>query len=133
MIFSPLEQFEITLICPLRIYGWNISLTNFTLFLFIVFLILMLFFKLSLYESTIVPNNWQALNEILYEFTIRMIKDTLGRKGEFYFPFVFVMLISLVWLSSETHNLQAIFLCIYDTKGVSLCQAFLAETMGNWE
>ena len=57
MSFSPLEQFEITLIYPLKIYGSNISLTNFTLFLFIVFLILMLFFGLSLYESTIIPNN----------------------------------------------------------------------------
>ena len=43
------------------------------------------------------------------------------------------MLISLACVSSETHNLQAIFLRIYDTKGVSLCQAFLAETVENWE
>ena len=91
MLFSPLEQFEITFIYPLKIYEWDISLTNFTIFLFIVFLILILFFKLSLYENTIIPNNWQALNEILYEFIIRIIKDTLGRKGEFYFPLIFVL------------------------------------------
>ena len=91
MLPSPLEQFEITLIYPLKIYGLNISLTNFTLFLFIVFLILMLFFSLSLYKSTIIPNNWQTLNEIFYEFTIQIIKDTLGRKGEFYFPLIFVL------------------------------------------
>lgn len=91
MLFSPLEQFEVTFIYPLKIYEWDISLTNFTIFLFIVFLILILFFKLSLYENTIIPNNWQALNEILYEFTIRIIKDTLGRKGEFYFPLIFVL------------------------------------------
>ena len=35
--------------------------------------------------------------------------------------------ISLACVSSETHNLQSVFLRIYDTKGGSLCEAFLAE------
>ena len=36
------------------------------------------------------------------------------------------LVISLACVSSETHNLQPIFLHIHDTKG---CQAFLAETV----
>ena len=36
-------------------------------------------------------------------------------------------LISLACVGSETHNLQAVFLRIYDTKGRSLCQASVAE------
>ena len=36
-------------------------------------------------------------------------------------------LISLACVGSETHNLEAVFLRIYDTKGESWCQAFLAE------
>ena len=39
------------------------------------------------------------------------------------------VLISLPCVSSKTHNLQCVFLRIQDTKGESLCQAFLAETM----
>ena len=39
------------------------------------------------------------------------------------------VLISLACVSSETHNLQCVFLRIQDTKGKSLCQAFLAETV----
>ena len=39
------------------------------------------------------------------------------------------ILVSLACVSSETHNLQPVFLRIYDTKGESLCQAFLAETV----
>ena len=41
------------------------------------------------------------------------------------------MLISLGCISSKTHNLQPVFLRIYDTKqtkGRSLCQTFLVET-----
>ena len=38
-------------------------------------------------------------------------------------------LISLACVSCETHKLQAAFLHIYDTKGESWWQAFLAETV----
>ena len=41
-----------------------------------------------------------------------------------YFSFV-----SLAGVSSEAFNLQRVFLRICDTKGGSLCQAFLAETV----
>ena len=37
------------------------------------------------------------------------------------------MLVILSCVSSETHNLQPVFLRIYDTKGGSLCQAFPVE------
>ena len=37
--------------------------------------------------------------------------------------------ISIACISSETHNLQPVFLCVYDTKGGSLCQVFQAETV----
>ena len=40
-----------------------------------------------------------------------------------------LILVSLACVSSETHNPQPVFLRIYGTKGESLCQAFLAETV----
>ena len=39
------------------------------------------------------------------------------------------MLVSLSCVSSETHNLQPLFLRIYGTEGGSMCQAFLVETV----
>ena len=39
------------------------------------------------------------------------------------------LLVSLACVTSETQNLQAVFLRIYDTKGVSWCHVFLAETV----
>ena len=39
------------------------------------------------------------------------------------------ILVSLACVSSETHNLQSVFLRSYGTKGESLSQAFLAETV----
>ena len=40
-----------------------------------------------------------------------------------------VLFINLACLSSETNNLQRVFLRIYDAKGGSLFQAFLEETV----
>ena len=39
------------------------------------------------------------------------------------------LVISFACISSKTQNLQPIFLRIYDTKGESLCQTFLEETV----
>ena len=39
------------------------------------------------------------------------------------------LVISLACIGSQTENLQPFCLHIYDTKGGSLCQAFLAETV----
>ena len=44
-------------------------------------------------------------------------------------PLRMTRVINLACISSETHNLQPVFLCIYDIKGGSLCQAFQAETV----
>ena len=44
-------------------------------------------------------------------------------------PLRMTRVINLACISSETHKLQPVFLCIYDTKGGSLCQAFQAETV----
>ena len=41
----------------------------------------------------------------------------------------FSSVFSLPCVSRETHNPQRVFIRIQETKGRSLCQAFLAETM----
>lgn len=90
-IFSPLEQFETTLLLSLEISQLNFSITNSTLFLFLLFFIIIIWFYLSLYKTTFVPNNWQSLKELLYETTLNLIKDNIGFKGEFYFPPIFLL------------------------------------------
>ena len=50
------------------------------------------------------------------------LKGLRSANAKYHFIFTF----SLACLSNETHNLQRVLLRIYDTKGDSLCQAFLA-------
>nr|YP_010316742.1 ATP synthase F0 subunit 6 [Batrachospermum sp.]UNB13395.1 ATP synthase F0 subunit 6 [Batrachospermum sp.] len=90
-VTSPLEQFEIVTILPITFFSLNFSLTNSSLFLVLSLLIILLFISLSFYKITMIPTLWQSLKEIVYEVTSSMVQDNLGKKGEPYFPFIFVL------------------------------------------
>jgi ATP synthase subunit 6 len=44
----------------------------------------------------LIPNRWQSLKETLYELTSSMVQENLGTKGEYYFPFIFVLHLMLL-------------------------------------
>lgn len=98
IIPSPLEQFEITTLFPILIFErFNISITNSSLFMFLVFLIILTFFSLSFYKNTIIPNNWQMFYELFYNLTSNIVSDNLGKKGEIYLPFIFTLHLFLLF------------------------------------
>nr|YP_009490410.1 ATP synthase F0 subunit 6 [Gracilaria tenuistipitata]ARU07641.1 ATP synthase subunit 6 [Gracilaria tenuistipitata]AWH62560.1 ATP synthase F0 subunit 6 [Gracilaria tenuistipitata]AWH62585.1 ATP synthase F0 subunit 6 [Gracilaria tenuistipitata var. liui]AXI97787.1 ATP synthase F0 subunit a [Gracilaria tenuistipitata] len=97
LLASPLEQFEIVTLMPLTFYGLNISITNSVLFMIFSFVIAVFWISLSFYRNTIIPNNWQLLNEMIYNVTVNMVQDNLGQKGEFYFPFIFTLHLFLLF------------------------------------
>nr|WCH57866.1 ATP synthase F0 subunit a [Caulacanthus ustulatus] len=97
IIGSPLEQFEIVTLIPLSILGFNFSLTNSWLFLFIATFLIFFWISLSFYQLRLVPNSWQLVKESIYKITSTMIKDNLGSKGEFYFPFIFCLHLILLY------------------------------------
>ena len=90
-INSPLEQFEISLLIPIKFFGFNLSITNFTFFLFLLSFLMISWFNLCLHKVTLVPNNWQSSKEMLYNITTSLVKDNIGNKGEIFFPFIFLL------------------------------------------
>ena len=88
MLYSPLEQFEIVPIFS-TLLGSKLAFTNSSLFLFLTIFILACFFYMTTYESTLAPNRWQSLSEMMYEFVQGMLHEALGDKGSRFFPFVF--------------------------------------------
>ena len=93
LILSPLEQFSLSTLLQLNFLGYNISITNATLFLVLSFSILYLMLTLATRESTVVPNNWQYVAEGLYNFVNEsLVRDLIhNNKGREYFPFIFVL------------------------------------------
>nr|YP_009159731.1 ATP synthase F0 subunit 6 [Pyropia nitida]AKQ53237.1 ATP synthase F0 subunit 6 [Pyropia nitida] len=88
---SPLEQFEIIPILPIELFGFNISITNASLFLMLSVALSIFWSSLVIYNNRLVPKNWQSVKEIFYDTTLTLVQDNLGKKGYAYFPFIFTI------------------------------------------
>src|SRR5690349_19085591 len=89
--FSPLEQFELFVVKPVSIGTVDLSITNLTLSLLIVSIILWILFCFSVKEKRLVPNKLQRLAEIMYMFVNNLVKQQAGIQGLKYFPLFFVL------------------------------------------
>ena len=89
ILSTPLEQFEIIILQPIIIFGYDFSFTNNSLFLFLMFSIISVFYYLSIYRTTMMPRLWQYIAENVYMFVLDIINQQIGLKGAKYFPFLF--------------------------------------------
>jgi F-type H+-transporting ATPase subunit a len=97
MLISPLEQFEILVLRPQTWHGWDNSITNASIFLFFVFILISLIFSLGLYKAKIIPTRIQYICEIIFLFVIDIIKQQAGTKGLKYLPFLFSIFILILF------------------------------------
>nr|AFZ64043.1 ATP synthase F0 subunit 6 [Phalansterium sp. PJK-2012] len=89
--YTPLEQFEISILRPLTIFGLDFSFTNSALYLALTAATLLFVYSFGIYEATLVPSRWQSVVEMVYKFVLDMIKQQAGNKGLQYFPFLFLI------------------------------------------
>ena len=87
----PLEQFEITPLIPIHLGELNISYTNSSLWMTIAVAIIIALMTLPTRGRALVPGRMQSVAEILYETTANMLRESAGRDGRQYFPFVFAL------------------------------------------
>lgn len=90
MFHSPFEQFEINALIPLNFF-FDASITNFTIYLFLTCSVILYFFFLATKRMTLVPNNFQALVEIVYTFILGLILEQTGSRGQRFFPALFAI------------------------------------------
>ena len=95
-MFSPLEQFQIIALIPIKFGSFNLSLSNSSFFgMFSVFLVLT-FSHMVLHRATIVPNRWQSLFESAYDFVLSLITENIKVGGLPYFPIVFTVFLFIL-------------------------------------
>jgi F-type H+-transporting ATPase subunit a len=87
----PLDQFKIEPIIPIHIGGVDASFTNSALFMVITIALASVVVIWGSRGRALVPNRWQSLAEISYEFIAGMIDDNVGHEGRDYFPFIFTL------------------------------------------
>jgi F-type H+-transporting ATPase subunit a len=88
---SPLEQFEIHRFIPIRIGNLDLSFTNSSLLMVIAVTLIISFLIFGKSRAAMVPNRWQCMAELSYEFVANLIRDTIGSEGRRYFPIVFAI------------------------------------------
>jgi len=97
--YSPLEQFEILLLKPVSLFGYDFSMNNASLALIMAAVLFISLFFIGYHNARLVPHFLQYLVETLYIFIINVISQQAGRKGLRYFPIFFVIFF-LVFFSS---------------------------------
>ena len=98
MLFSPLEQFSIISLIPLRIGNLYLSFTNSSLFLLLTTGLVFLLFQLVTQNGGfVVPSRWQSLVEMIYEFVVSLVEEQIGGKGRKYFPLIFTTFVFLLF------------------------------------
>ena len=88
---SPLEQFEIVPYIRIDSKSIDISFTNSSLAMTITVAAITIFLTFSVSTRSIIPSRLQLLSELSYNFIIQLLKDTVGKEGRKYFPFVFTI------------------------------------------
>ena len=90
MATNPMQQFVVQRIGPeIKIAGIDLSFTNSSLFMLLSALGICAVLFLGTKEKRLIPDKFQLLSEILYNFIAKMISDTAGSKAKPYFPFIF--------------------------------------------
>jgi F-type H+-transporting ATPase subunit a len=87
----PLEQFEIVPLVPIELGGLDLSYTNSSLWMTIAVLIIFALMTLPTQGRALVPGRMQSIAELLYETTANMLRDSAGKEGRQYFPFIFAL------------------------------------------
>jgi len=101
---SPLKQFEITRPFGLmEIAGIDVSITNSSIMMVAILIILNIFLILSTKKKAIIPNRLQSIAEMSYEMIYNTTKDNLGKNGAQFFPliyslFMFILLCNMLGL-----------------------------------
>ena len=96
-LYSPLEQFCILPILSISVFAFDISLTNAVLTTFVSLgSVLFIYFGLGLFDLRVIPLRWQLLFEGLYETVAGLIWDSIGPRGQKYFPLIFTIFIFVI-------------------------------------
>lgn len=88
---SPLAQFEIKELIPIKIGTYDLSFTNSAMVMVVAVLLVVLLMMVGTRRQALVPGRWQSVAEMCYEFCANLLRDTVGHDGRKYFPFVFTL------------------------------------------
>ncbi|MCW5771017.1 MAG: F0F1 ATP synthase subunit A [Rhodospirillaceae bacterium] len=94
---SPLEQFLIKPLIPIKIGGVDLSFTNSALFMVVAVALVALLMTAGMGRRGLVPGRIQSIAEMAYEFVANVIRETVGNQGRKYFPLIFSLFMFILF------------------------------------
>ena len=88
---TPLEQFEIQTLVPIRLGNLDVSFTNSSAFMVLAVAAVAILMILAVRPRAGIPGRWQILAELSYEFIARLVSDNIGKDGRPYFSLIFTI------------------------------------------
>nr|ULQ69833.1 ATP synthase F0 subunit 6 [Prionium serratum] len=104
---SPLEQFAIHPIMMMNIGNFFFSFTNSSLFMLLTLslVLLLLFLVTKKGGGKLVPNAWQSLVELLYDFVLNLVNEQIGglsgKVKQKFFPCILVTFLFLLFCNLQ--------------------------------
>lgn len=104
---SPLEQFEIIPFLPMKIGDLYFSFTNPSLFMLLTLslVLLLVHFVTKKGGGKSVPNAWQSLVELIYDFVLNLVNEQIGGLSgnvkQQFFPCIFVTFTFLLFCNLQ--------------------------------
>lgn len=99
MALNPLKQFEIHEMMPAEAMGYDIALTNQSLWMLIAVGTVLLTFVMGSLRPKLVPGRLQAFVELTYEFIANMVKDTAGKAAMPFLPVIMSLFLFVACLN----------------------------------
>ena len=90
---DPIHQFDLHRILPLNLGGWDVSFTNSAAFMLATVLLSTAFLVYAMRSRGLVPGRLQSVAEITHDFIADMVRESMGKEGMKFFPFVFALFI----------------------------------------
>ena len=94
IIFSPLDQFEVTSLIGLnsQLLGiLNINITNYGLYIIFVILTVVGIHFYGNNESNLIPNKWSIALEASFATLSNIVRSQIGNLNETYLPFIYAI------------------------------------------
>lgn len=96
---SPIEQFEINQIFPLKLFGLDASFTNSSLYMVVAFALITGFLISAMSSGSLIPGRMQSMAEVIYKFVADTVRENVGEEGMKFFPLVFSLFIFVLVLN----------------------------------
>jgi F-type H+-transporting ATPase subunit a len=95
-VASPLDQFKIEAVAPIAAGGFDLSITNSSIWMLLVLGAITLFMVGGL-KGQLVPGRWQMAVEGVHNFITGMLETNIGPEGRRFVPLIFTLFMFIIF------------------------------------